>query len=72
MSIVPMARRLAALIAGLARAAGAQAQWQPSKPITIIVPWSAGGATHPVARRAAREHGKARGPKGVIGKQPRA
>ena len=32
-----------ALIGGLLAAGAAQAQWKPTKPITIIVPWAAGG-----------------------------
>lgn len=72
MTIASVARRLAALAAGLALAAGAQAQWQPSKPITIIVPWSAGGSTDQVTRVAAGELEKALGQKVVIVNQPGA
>jgi tripartite-type tricarboxylate transporter receptor subunit TctC len=30
--------------------AAAQATWKPEKPITIIVPWAAGGSTDQVTR----------------------
>jgi len=33
----------------------AQAQWKPDRPITIIVPWAAGGSTDQVTRLAAAE-----------------
>ena len=39
----------------LATAVAAQAQWQPNKPITIIVPWAAGGSTDQVTRVTAAE-----------------
>jgi len=50
-------RRLALaapLAAGLllALSGPAAAQWKPAKPITIIVPWAAGGATDQVTRLA--------------------
>jgi len=49
--------KLVTLGAGLALAGGAaQAQdytWKPNKPITIIVPWGAGGATDQVTRLTA-------------------
>lgn len=49
--MTPIARRsLAALAAGLAFTAGAaQAAW-PERPITLIVPWGAGGGTDATAR----------------------
>lgn len=49
--MTPIARRsLAVLAAGLAFAAGAaQAAW-PERPITLIVPWGAGGGTDATAR----------------------
>ena len=72
MTIASVTRRLAVLAAGLALAAGAQAQWQPSKPITIIVPWSAGGSTDQVTRVTAGELEKALGQKVVIVNQPGA
>lgn len=54
----------------LAAAAPAHAQWKPSKPITIIVPWAAGGATDQVTRVAAGELEAALGQKIVVVNQP--
>ncbi|HEU4352984.1 MAG TPA: tripartite tricarboxylate transporter substrate binding protein [Burkholderiales bacterium] len=48
----------------------AQAQWKPTKPITIIVPWAAGGATDQVTRLAAAEIEPALGQKIVVVNQP--
>jgi tripartite-type tricarboxylate transporter receptor subunit TctC len=46
----------AALLAmASAATAPAQADWKPTKPITIIVPWSAGGSTDQVTRVVAGE-----------------
>ncbi len=50
--------------------AAAHAQWKPSKPITIIVPWAAGGATDQVTRLAAAEIEPALGQKIVVVNQP--
>ena len=59
-----------AAAAALSWAAGpssqAQAQWKPDKPITIIVPWAAGGSTDQVTRLAAVEIEKALNQKVVI------
>jgi tripartite-type tricarboxylate transporter receptor subunit TctC len=66
---------LAAIAATLAAAASpvlAQATWKPSKPITIIVPWAAGGSTDQVTRVTAAEIEKALGQKVVIVNQPGA
>jgi len=52
-------------------AASAQ-QWKPTKPITIIVPWAAGGSTDQVTRVTAAEIEKALGQKVVIVNQPGA
>jgi len=68
-TLLQMAVALAA--AGIA-AAPAQAQWKPSKPITIIVPWAAGGSTDQVTRIAAGELEKALGTKVVVVNQPGA
>lgn len=65
------ARALAAL-ALTALSFGAAAQWKPSKPITIIVPWSAGGSTDQVTRITAGELEKVLGQKVVIVNQPGA
>ena len=55
----------AALVSGLSVQI-AQAQWKPDKPITIIVPWAAGGSTDQVTRLAAVEIEKALNQKVVI------
>ena len=47
-------------------------QWKPSKPITIIVPWAAGGSTDQVTRVTAAELEKALGQKVIIVNQPGA
>ncbi|MCL4764270.1 MAG: tripartite tricarboxylate transporter substrate binding protein, partial [Burkholderiales bacterium] len=64
----------AGVIAGLAIAVGAPAaaQWKPDKPVTIIVPWAAGGSTDQVTRVTAAELEKALGQKVVILNQPGA
>jgi tripartite-type tricarboxylate transporter receptor subunit TctC len=63
----------AALAAALALAStAAPAQWKPAKPITIIVPWSAGGSTDQVTRITAGELEKVLGQKVVIVNQPGA
>ena len=56
----------------LAFGAAAHAQWQPSKPITVIVPWAAGGSTDQVTRVTAAELEKALNQKIVILNQPGA
>jgi len=56
----------------LAPPAYAQATWKPTKPITIIVPWAAGGSTDQVTRVAASELEKSLGQKIVIVNQPGA
>jgi stage III sporulation protein SpoIIIAA len=57
---------IAALVAlGIAPAASAQ-QWKPTKPITIIVPWAAGGSTDQVTRVTAGEIEKALGQKVIV------
>lgn len=50
----------------------AQANWQPARPITIIVPWAAGGSTDQVTRVTAAEIEKALNQKVVIVNQPGA
>ena len=51
----------------------AQAQnWKPAKPVTIIVPWAAGGSTDQVTRITAAELEKHLGQKVVIVNQPGA
>jgi tripartite-type tricarboxylate transporter receptor subunit TctC len=62
-----------AVFVALALAAtAAHAQWKPSKPINIIVPWAAGGATDQVTRVAAGELEEALGTKIVVINQPGA
>jgi tripartite-type tricarboxylate transporter receptor subunit TctC len=53
-------------------AGAAQAQWKPDRPVTIIVPWAAGGSTDQVTRLAAVEIEKALNQKVVIVNQPGA
>ena len=67
-----LALRTIAATALLAVAATAQAQWKPTKPINIIVPWAAGGATDQVTRVAAGELEAALGAKIVVINQPGA
>jgi tripartite-type tricarboxylate transporter receptor subunit TctC len=64
--------RVAAVLALALAASGAAAQWKPTKPITIIVPWSAGGSTDQVTRITAGELEKVLGQKVVIVNQPGA
>ncbi len=65
-------RLAAAVAAAAAFAAPAAAQWKPERPITIIVPWAAGGSTDQVTRVTAAELEKALGQKVVIVNQPGA
>ena len=66
-----MKRTTFLLLAAMLAAAPAQAQqWKPTKPITIIVPWAAGGATDQVTRLAAAELEPALGQKVVVVNQP--
>ena len=63
------------LMVGLGIAGAALAgeyPWQPDKPITIIVPWAAGGSTDQVTRVLAGELEDALGQKVVIVNQPGA
>ncbi len=53
-------------------ATGAFAQWKPTRPITLIVPWAAGGSTDQVTRVAAAEVEKHLGQKIVVMNQPGA
>jgi tripartite-type tricarboxylate transporter receptor subunit TctC len=46
--------------------------WKPDRPVTIIVPWAAGGSTDQVTRIAAAEMEKALGQKIVVVNQPGA
>ncbi len=63
----------AVVAAGFVLPAQAQAQdWKPTKPITVIVPWAAGGSTDQVIRVTAGELEKALGQKVVVVNQPGA
>ncbi|WP_226781538.1 Bug family tripartite tricarboxylate transporter substrate binding protein [Oceaniglobus trochenteri] len=66
--------RIASLaLAALVVPAVASAQeWKPSEPVTIIVPWSAGGSTDTVTRVVAGELSEAFGQNFVIVNQPGA
>ena len=52
--------------------AAADYPWKPDKPVTIIVPWAAGGSTDQVTRLAAAEIEKALDQKVVVINQPGA
>lgn len=62
----------AAVSAMLFGATVAQAQWQPDGPVSIVVPWSAGGSTDTVTRVLAGELTEALGQSVVIINQPGA
>ena len=61
-----------AALTALTLAGSAAAQWQPNKPINLIVPWAAGGSTDQVTRITAAEIEKALGQKIVVVNQPGA
>jgi tripartite-type tricarboxylate transporter receptor subunit TctC len=66
-------KRIFPLLAAALLAAPLQAQnWKPSRPVTIIVPWAAGGSTDQVTRITAAELEKHLGQKVVIVNQPGA
>jgi tripartite-type tricarboxylate transporter receptor subunit TctC len=66
-------RRTALAIAlALSAAAPALAQWKPTRPITLIVPWAPGGSTDQVTRVTAAELEKHLGQKIVVLNQPGA
>jgi tripartite-type tricarboxylate transporter receptor subunit TctC len=62
---------IALLVAGVLSTAAAQ-DWSPEGPITIIVPWSAGGATDSMVRVVAGELEDALGSSVVVVNQPGA
>lgn len=70
-SRTPTSRPLVAAALVLASSA-AFAQWKPNKPITLIVPWAAGGSTDQVTRVTAAELEKHLNQKIVILNQPGA
>jgi tripartite-type tricarboxylate transporter receptor subunit TctC len=57
---------------GFAAQPAAAQTWKPTKPITIIVPWAAGGSTDQVIRVTAAELEKEFGQKVVVVNQPGA
>ncbi|MDP3342315.1 tripartite tricarboxylate transporter substrate binding protein [Frigidibacter sp.] len=65
---------LAAAGAGLAAPSLVQAQagWRPDRPVTVIVPWAAGGSTDQMARIVATELEAALGQRFVVVNQPGA
>lgn len=67
-----LARRAFVVALLSAAATGAMAQWKPSRPINLIVPWAAGGSTDQVTRVTAAEIEKAIGQTVVIINQPGA
>ena len=69
-SLGKMATLGTVLLAGSLAGTLAHAQWKPTKPITIIVPWAAGGATDQVTRLAAAEIEAGLGQKIVVVNQP--
>jgi tripartite-type tricarboxylate transporter receptor subunit TctC len=62
----------AAVALAVLPAAAQNYPWKPSKPVTIIVPWAAGGSTDQMARITANELEKALGQKFVVVNQPGA
>ena len=62
----PLVVKLAAALAALAFAMSAQAQDFPKHPLTMIVPFAAGGTSDVIARAVAEEMGKALGQPVVI------
>jgi len=67
-----LARRALLITLLAASAAPALAQWKPTRPINLIVPWAAGGSTDQVTRIAAAELEKALGQTIVVVNQPGA
>ncbi len=65
-------KRFVVLLAALSAAAPAVAQWKPNKPINVIVPWAAGGATDQMIRVTAGDLEAALGQKIVVLNQPGA
>lgn len=65
---------LAVSAAGIAAPAALRAQgaWRPDRPVTIIVPWAAGGSTDQVTRIVATELEEAFGQRFVVVNQPGA
>jgi tripartite-type tricarboxylate transporter receptor subunit TctC len=62
----------AAAVLALGFTLPAAAQWKPTKPINLIVPWAAGGSTDQITRVTAAELEKVLGQKIIIVNQPGA
>jgi len=58
------------IVAMVCSAAVVSAEWQPQRPITLIVPWAAGGATDQTCRTLAGEMEKVLGQKIPVVNQP--
>ncbi|MBV6658849.1 MAG: tripartite tricarboxylate transporter substrate binding protein [Devosiaceae bacterium] len=69
---IPLALGVATALATTAFSGAALAQWQPDRPINIIVPWSAGGSTDQVTRVVAPLLEEALGTEIVVVNQPGA
>lgn len=67
-----LAATTAALAAPHIARAQAQFPWRPDRPVTIIVPWAAGGSTDQMARVVAVEIEEALGQRFVVVNQPGA
>jgi tripartite-type tricarboxylate transporter receptor subunit TctC len=65
-------KRFSLLVLSILFSTACLAQWKPNKPVTIIVPWAAGGSTDQVTRITAAELEKHLGQKVVIVNQPGA
>jgi tripartite-type tricarboxylate transporter receptor subunit TctC len=61
-----------AAVLALGFALPAAAQWKPTKPINLIVPWAAGGSTDQITRVTAAELEKVLGQKVIVVNQPGA
>lgn len=72
MKLSNLAFGTAAALAASSFAGAALAQWQPERPINIIVPWSAGGSTDQVTRVVAPLLEEALGTEIVVVNQPGA
>ena len=72
MKLAKLAVAAISTVALLAPGASALAQWEPDRPINIIVPWSAGGSTDQVTRVVAPLLEEALGTEIVVVNQPGA
>lgn len=71
MTFIARAAVAAALVLGPSGAAIAQ-DWKPAEPVTIVVPWAAGGSTDSIVRVLAKELTEAVGQTFVVVNQPGA